>query len=301
MKVYKKYVNTFLFYSIFVIVAHNSCFAATIAREAAESGYEKGRLQESEAVKRLESQQQQENALRMPEEAAEAYFDDSLDSYGDTPIQTVADPLEPWNRFWFGFNDISYLYVFRPLYRAYDYVVPDDVQSGLTNFLNNLMFPVRFVNSLLQGKFSAAGVEFGRFMINTTVGMAGFIDVAKHKKTVVPVDPTGEDFGQTLGTWGFGEGFYLVLPLLGPSSLRDLVGIAGDYALSPTFYFNSPFIYNDIDMYTSWAISGAGGVLRFNDLGPVLDLYEDTTKLSVDPYVATREAYTGYRRSVITR
>ena len=102
-----------------------------------------------------------------------------LDDYDQSPVQLIADPMEPWNRFWFHFNDIFYLYVARPLYRGYDFIMPDEFQSGLKNFLTNLLFPVRFVNNLLQGKPMDAGVEFGRFIVNSTVGFGGFIDVAK--------------------------------------------------------------------------------------------------------------------------
>ncbi len=272
-------------------------FAASFNQQVVEGGYEKGQIQQSPAVQQLEKEQAQ--GLHMPNDAAMHELDNTLDDYGDMPSQSVADPLEPWNRFWFGFNDILYLYVLNPVYGAYDYVTPDAVQGGLSNFLDNLLFPVRFVNSILQGKFLGAGVEFGHFFVNSTVGMAGFIDVAKDKKGVVPIDPTGEDFGQTLGVWGMGEVFYLVWPVLGPSSLRDTLGTAGDYALSPGFYFNSPFAVKQVDLAMSWTMSSANGFLRFNDLGPVLDLYEDTKQLAVDPYVATREAYTNYRRSRI--
>lgn len=213
-----------------------------------------------------------------------ATSEESLDDY-DQPITTLYDPLEPWNRFWFRFNDIFYLYVVNPAYTGYAYITPSEFRTGLKNLLAHLFFPVRFVNSLLQGKFDAAGVEFGRFMINSTVGFGGLIDVAKGAKTVVAVDPSGEDFGQTLGTWGIGQGFYVVWPLVGPSSARDSVGLAGDSFLDPLFYlrpWEAAFI--------------ASGSLRFNAMGDVLTLYEDMNKSAVDPYVAMREAYAAYRK-----
>lgn len=214
----------------------------------------------------------------------EAVTDDSLDDY-DSPLVTLSDPLEPWNRFWFSFNDIFYLYVARPTYTAYEFVTPSEFRTGLKNLLAHLFFPVRFVNSLLQGKFNAAGVEFGRFMINSTVGFGGLIDVAKGAKAIVPVDPSGEDFGQTLGMWGIGQGFYVVWPLIGPSSARDSVGLAGDSFLDPLFYlrpWEAAFI--------------ASGSLRFNSMGDILTLYEDMNSSAVDPYVAMREAYATYRQ-----
>lgn len=209
---------------------------------------------------------------------------DSLDDYDDAARPTIADPLEPWNRFWFGFNDIFYLHVARPAYRVYDFVMPDEFQSGLKNFLNNLLFPVRFVNCLLQGKPKAAGVEFGRFIVNSTVGFGGFINVTKGRKTVVEVDSIGEDFGQTLGVWGVGHGFYIVWPFIGPSSARESVGLAGDYFLDPAFYLQP------------WEVAwGTAGTLRFNSLGDILPTYESLNKAAVDPYIAMREAYILFR------
>ncbi len=250
-------------------------FAATVGRDASGMEYERGQLQE----------------LHMLQELEEGLADvDSLDDYDAMPLQSIADPLEPWNRFWFGFNDIFYMYIVDPMYAVYDAVMPEPVQSGLSNFFDNLLFPVRFVNSLLQGKFQLAGVEFGRFFINTTVGMGGFIDVAKRHKTVVPVPPGGEDFAQTLGYWGFGSGFYLVWPILGPSSLRGTVGMVGNYALKPNLYVPDPwaFTYSTVE-----------GGLRFNDLGPMLDLLKDTNEIAVDPYIAVREAYANFSRQKV--
>ncbi|MEG2172998.1 MAG: VacJ family lipoprotein [Desulfovibrionaceae bacterium] len=210
--------------------------------------------------------------------------EEPLDDY-DAPVISISDPLEPWNRFWFKFNDIFYLYVARPLYTGYAYVTPSEFRTGLKNLLSNLLFPIRFINALLQGKPNAAGVEFGRFMINTTVGFGGLIDVAKGAKAIVPVDASGEDFGQTLGVWGIGQGLYVVWPIIGPSSARDSVGLAADCFLDPTYYLQP--------WEAAFAVSGG---LRFNTLDDILTLYEDINKSAVDPYVAMREAYATYRQ-----
>ncbi len=251
--------------------------AATINVDASVSGYERGNLQESPVIKELE-----QDAL---DEAM-----DGLDDYDSDPVQGIPDPFEGWNRFWFGFNDIFYLYIARPLHQGYSFVVPEPVRSGLSNFFHNILFPVRFVSSLLQGKPLAAGAEFGKFFINTTVGLGGFIDVAKDKKTIVPLDPTGEDMDQTFGVWGFGTGPYLVWPIIGPSSVRGTFGTAANYFLDPTFYFQTPM-----------EVAIAAGGLRFNDLGPVLDLYADTKDVSVDPYIAMREAYAAFKKNQVLR
>ncbi len=217
---------------------------------------------------------------------------DGLDDYGDDAlkIHSIADPLEPWNRFWFGFNDIFYLYIAKPVYNAYDSIVNDDVQKGLSNALNNFLFPQRFVNALLQGKFKLAGVEMGRFIVNTTVGFGGLIDVTKNKKTVVPYTREGEDFGQTLAHWGVGDGFYLVLPIIGPSSLRDGIGTGVDFFIDPTLL---------LDPVGSQISTGTVMALYGNDAGGTLSVYEATKKAAVDPYIAMREAYVAYRKQQI--
>ncbi|MDD4700672.1 MAG: VacJ family lipoprotein [Desulfovibrio sp.] len=212
---------------------------------------------------------------------------DELDDYDTSGISSIADPFEPWNRFWFHFNDIFYIYIARPAYDAWVFVTPHQIRGGLKNFFSNLLFPVRFVNNILQFRFMEAGVEFGRFVINTTSSF-GLADVAKGKKTIVPVDPTGEDFGQTLGRWGIGQGFYLVWPLIGPSSARDTVGRVGDLFADPLFYLQP------------WELGGGVGAgLRFNALGDVLPLYEDLNSVALDPYIAMREAYANFRRSQV--
>lgn len=214
----------------------------------------------------------------------------TLDDYDTQPIVAISDPLEPWNRFWFGFNDIFFLYVAKPMYTGYSAVMPRQFRSGIKNFFSNLLFPVRFANNLLQFRFKEAGVEFGRFVINTTAGLGGFVDAAKGKKTIVEVDPGGEDFGQTLGRWGIGQGFYLVLPFYGPSSARDAVGRVGDIFADPLFYVKP------------WELStGASGFLRFNALSDVLPLYEELNSAAIDPYIAMREAYANFRNAAVKR
>ncbi len=264
-----KYLMHLILGAFLLVLGGVPSFAASINVDASVGGYEKGQFQNSPAIQALEQSE-------------------SLDDYDSVPTQMIPDPFEPWNRFWFGFNDIFYIYVMRPLYDGYDYVTPDPVQTGLSNFFHNLLFPVRFVSSLLQGKPLAAGAEFSRFFVNTTVGLGGLIDVAKHKKTVVPLDPTGEDMDQTFGVWGFGTGPFLVWPIIGPSSVRGTLGTIANQALDPTFYVATPI-----------AISIIEGGLRFNDLGPVLNLYEDSKEVSVDPYIAMREAYAAYKKQQI--
>ena len=222
-------------------------------------------------------------------------IEDELDDYNDEPVQSIADPLEGWNRFWFGFNDIFYVYVAKPAYTAWETITPHQVREGLSNFWHNLLFPMRFVNNLLQFRFMEAGVEFARFIANSTAGMGGFIDVAKYKKPVVPVHPEGEDFGQTLGRWGIPHGCYLVWPFIGPSSVRETFGWAGDYFAYPGFAvgyaWKAPW----------YVISGIEVGFFFNDLDDVLPTYMSIRDAAVDPYIMMREAWVRYRAIQVAR
>lgn len=213
---------------------------------------------------------------------------DEDDDYLDAAAQVVPDPIEPLNRAMFRFNDVVIEYVARPAYKGYAYVTPKFMRTGIKNFFHNLSFPVRFVNNLMQGRGKAAGVEMSRFVLNTTAGLGGLIDVAKHKKPVVPVED--EDMGQTFGVWGIGEGFYIVWPLLGPSTARDSVGLAGDYFLDPVTYVRP------------WELSlGIDAVKVFNDLDDVLDLYDDLKRAAIEPYISVRDAYVQHRRAKIAK
>lgn len=214
---------------------------------------------------------------------------DSLDDYDSAPITSIADPIEPWNRFWFNFNDIFYIHIAQPVYSGWTHITPQALRNGLGNLFYNILFPTRFINSLLQLRPLEAGVEFSRFMMNM-MGSAGFANLAKDKKSIVPVDDSGEDFGQTLGRWGFGPGFYIVWPFIGPSSLRDSFGRIGDYFTDPIFYLQP------------WLLStGTEAAFRFNDLGAVLPSYTDLKSIAVDPYTAMREAYISVRQAQIAR
>ncbi|MBO4295176.1 MAG: VacJ family lipoprotein [Desulfovibrio sp.] len=219
---------------------------------------------------------------------------EELDDYASGEPQLIADPIEPWNRFWFGFNDIFYLYVANPAYRFWETVTPRQLRTGISNVFRNLLFPMRFINNLLQFRFKEAGVEFGRFIVNSTAGLGGLVDIAKHKKTIVPVHPEGEDFGQTLGRWGFGHGFYIVWPFIGPSSVRETFGRAGDYFLYPAFW--ASYVIHP------WYVpTGIQTGFFFNDLDDVLPTYFDLKKAAVDPYIMMREAWVKHRAVQVAR
>ena len=196
----------------------------------------------------------------------------------------TADPLEGLKRIFFAFNDKVYFVVLRPLARLYGAVVPHDLRVALRNVLANLATPVRVVNNLLQGKPDAAGVEVTRFLYNTTVGVGGLADAAATDFGLVAQD---EDLGQTLGRYGMGPGWYFCWPFLGPSNLRDSLGLVGDLFLHPLNYF---------ELATVAAVR-SGEMVNKTSLS--LGEYESFKEAALDPYVAMREAYADYRQAKI--
>ena len=140
----------------------------------------------------------------------------------------VYDPLEPINRAIFGFNNVADKVILEPISKGYK-KLPSPVQSGVSNFLKNLKLPLVAVNQLLQGQGKNAFESSSRFIVNSTAGVFGLMDVAKK----IGLEQKQEDFGQTLAHWGVGDGFYIVLPIFGPSSVRDTAGMILTYSTDP--------------------------------------------------------------------
>ena len=210
---------------------------------------------------------------------------DLLEEELDEQAVKVADPLEFLNRMMFNINDRLYFWVVKPIGQVYRDVTPEPARFGIRNFFNNLTTPIRFANCLLQGKRDSANIELRRFVVNTTEGVLGFGDPARDRLGLVPVE---EDLGQTLAVHGIDNGFYIVLPLLGPSTSRDAVGLVGDLFLNPVAY---------VDPWeTSVAIS-AGKMTNENSFR--IGDYEDFKAASLEPYVAMREVYIQYRKKQI--
>ncbi len=210
----------------------------------------------------------------------------SLPAHADPPAAgSEDDPWEPFNRGVFWFNDQLDGYVVEPVARGWDFVMPKDVQTWIDNFFDNVHAPIDGVNALLQGKPRDAGVAFGRFLFNSTVGFAGFFDPAASE---LGLDEVREDFGQTLAVWGLGSGPYLVLPVLGPSSPRETAGLVGDGAMAAYTWF------------IPWAATfSSRGVDVVNTRSRLLQQIEDSKKSSFDYYVFVRNAYLQYRRNLI--
>lgn len=193
-----------------------------------------------------------------------------------------ADPWEGFNRAVFSFNETLDKYLLKPVAEGYVYVTPSPVRTGIGNFFNNIGEVTTVVNDLLQGKFRQAGLDSTRFLVNTTVGMAGFIDVGSR----IGLQRNDEDFGQTLGYWGMGSGPYLMLPFLGPSTIRDAAGMVPDYFISP---------YDSVDDdATRYGIRG----LQVVDLRA--SLLEVEKLVAGDRYSFFREAYL-QRRAFLVR
>jgi phospholipid-binding lipoprotein MlaA len=199
--------------------------------------------------------------------------------------QQVSDPIEPVNRAIFRFNDAVDRAVLEPVARGYRYVAPEPVRRSVRNFLSNLRAPVTLANDLLQGERDRAGTTLARFMINTTLGVGGLFDAA----SVFGHQPHDEDFGQTLGRWGVGDGPYLVLPLLGPSNLRDTGGRVGDYFFDP---LNQCCIGDD-------AALARFGSSALSEREQALEVVDDLRRNTLDVYATVRSAYAQRRAAQI--
>lgn len=198
----------------------------------------------------------------------------------------IADPLEPFNRAMFQFNDRLYFWVLKPVALQYSKIVPEKGRVSVSNFFNNVKFPIRFVSNLLQANFKGAISELGRFTINTTWGIGGLLDPASKKG--LEIKPSDTDLGLTLGTYGVGQGFYIVWPLLGPSSARDTTNLVGDYFLDPLSYLDSVYASIGIRVYNTINQTS----LRIGD-------YESLKEAAIDPYISLRSGYIQYREQKI--
>ena len=188
-------------------------------------------------------------------------------------------------------NDTTYIHIFDPISQGYAAVIPKAARVGLSNVFHNLKFPIRFSNNLLQLKFDRSMKEFGRFFINSTVGVVGIFDVAK----AGGVEPQEEDFGQTLGHYGIKPGFHIVLPFLGPSNLRDTFGFAVDTTIDPISSASLEYQIPET-VIESLALSTSYYVNK-NSLHP--GEYENLKKDALDLYLFFRDTYEQKRAKAI--
>lgn len=240
--------------------------------------------------------QQAEPPIELSEDPGEADLLADDDFFEDEPLfdpadiekekKLVSDPLYYLNKSMYHFNDKLYFWVLKPSATTYNKATPGFFRKGIRNFFNNLKMPIRFTSCLLQGKMKKAGSEVGRFLVNATLGFGGFIDTAEHSFRMKEAD---EDLGQVLGSWGIGNGFYLYLPLLGPSTLRDAAGTAGGMYLDPMWFYTG-------DPKTSLALTG---LANFNSISFSLGNYEAVKSASLDPYAMIRDFYIEQRNKKI--
>ena len=214
------------------------------------------------------------------------------------------DPWEPMNANIFEFNLKVDRFVLKPVAKGYNFVMPDLVQVGVSNIFSNLRFAPRFLNNVFQGKLKGAGIEVGRFLINSTVGLAGFFDLAKKVDLVTP----DEDFGQTLGFYGVKPGPYLVLPFLPPFTVRDFVGFVGDVFLNPINWLVAPIIeVNNVPsviarhnrMTSSLIQTGSRVGEIINERSRNLEKFQGVEEATLDLYTAVRNAYLQKRAQAI--
>lgn len=215
-------------------------------------------------------------------------FGDLEEEFAQAEQEELYDPLEGYNRAITTFNDKFYFWLLDPIARGYRWLLPESVRLSIVRFFNNLNFPLRFANNLFQLKFKGAAVELGRFTLNSTVGIAGFFDPAKSWFGLETYD---EDFGQTLGHYGVGTGFHIVLPILGPSNLRDTLMLPLDWSLQPLSQIpNEDFKELSVRSFDV-----------INETSTEIGEYDNLKKDAFDLYPFLRDVYEQNRNSEIEK
>ena len=199
----------------------------------------------------------------------------------------IYDPFEPVNRAIFSFNNVADRVVLEPVAKGYK-KLPSPIQSGISNFLSNLRAPLVVVNQLLQGQGENAIQSSGRFIINSTVGLLGIFDVAEK----IGIEEKEEDFGQTLATWGVGDGFYIVLPLFGPSNIRDTSGMLITMVTDPINAYA-------VSEGEAWLVPMRTAANAVDQRSKIIDEVNALRDNSVDYYAAVRSSYYQNRKAAI--
>jgi phospholipid-binding lipoprotein MlaA len=231
----------------------------------------------------------------------EEAFEEFEDEFGGDEIAEVFDPFSGYNRAMTTFNDKLYFWVLKPVVKGYRWVIPEFARRGINNLFKNLYYPVRFVNNVLQLKFNNAGMETVRFVTNSTIGVLGLWDPAE---VLYGLKAHPEDFGQTLGYWGVGAGPHIVLPVLGPSNLRDTL------ALAPDWIYLDPInnLYRISEAVNPEAVTEAerieiiAAIWTFEKINYTsfhIGEYENLKKDAVDFYTFMRDVYEQTRQNKI--
>jgi phospholipid-binding lipoprotein MlaA len=240
----------------------------------------------STSSERGEAESTAGDAATSPSVSTESGDDDLADlmaeyeSDTETPEKEIADPIKPWNVVWFYFNDKLHFWVMKPVSTGWRYLLyPRPVRLGIRNVIVNLGFPGRFFNTLLQGRPVDSGTEVARFVVNSTVGVAGLWDPATKW---CGWEIYEEDFDQTLGVWGWEMEIYITWPIFGPSSIRGTMGSVVDNFLDPIRNYSIVALVN-----------------RINNMSLEPDNYATIVRGSVDPYVAVRNGYVQNRQKEV--
>ena len=228
-------------------------------------------------------------------------FEEFENEFEDDETGDVFDPFGSYNRAMTGINDKLYFWVLKPVAKGYRWVMPEFARRGINNFFENLFYPVRFVNNVLQLKLNNAGLETVRFVTNSTIGVLGLWDPAKE---LYGLEAHPEDFGQTLGYWGVGAGPHIVLPVLGPSNLRDTIALAPDwiyldpinnlYRISETA---NPDAVTEVEKIEIMA--GLWTIEKINYTSFHIGEYENLKKDAMDLYPFMRDVYEQNRQKKI--
>ncbi len=193
------------------------------------------------------------------------------------------DPFEVINRPIFKFNDVADRYILRPAAKGYQFITPAPVERGVSNFFDNITYPITIVNDFLQGKFKQGFADTGRFVVNTTIGLLGLFDPA----TPIGLERHEEDFGQTFAKWGIPAGPYIVVPLFGPRTVRSGIGTIADTQVNPLILYSNTSVRDKLLIL--WAIESRAALI-----GPDRLVFE-----AFDPYLFVRDAYLQNRKFLI--
>ncbi len=250
--------------------------SVAVAEESSTLVVDKSTTAETQEISEPEVQQQDEFSD----------FSSEFEIGGDTQtVRKVFDPLIKYNRVMYHFNDKFYYWVARPAAKGYSFVMPKFARTSIQRSFQNILFPLRFVSSLLQFKMKKTGTELGRFVVNSTVGIGGMMDPAEKYLKWYQSD---EDLGQVLGFYGVGDGFPLVLPIFGQANLRDSAGMI------PAQWLNPVTLIADFHI-----LYGLRTGERLNFISLHLGEYENMTKEAFDPYTYIRDAYKQRRDNLI--
>jgi len=246
-----------------------------------------------------------------PEESTSQLNDEAstedltYDPFEETDTEEIEeyDPWEPFNIAMFKFNYNFDKYFFKHVAKGYNFIVPDDLQQSIYNLFQNIQYPVRFMNNIFQLKFKGASIETGRFLINSTLGVGGLFDPGT---IVFNLETPIEDLGQTFGHYGVPPGPYLVVPLLGPYTLRDALGYTGDLFLNPINWYVfpiirvngiNPVVTNEVTISLAQFGLRSWNLLNLRSIN--LGRFEDIEEGTLDLYGAVRNAYLQNRAKAI--